>query len=218
MKSASLFGIVALFAVACLVSVAVLAQDAKGPGLPPPKMTGGKPLMEALKARQSTRAYKAQALPVETLSNMLWAGFGVNRPDSGKRTAPTAINCQDIDIYVVMADGAYVYDAKGHQLTPVASGDFRKSSGVQPFTHEAPVHLVYVSDGAKLNARLKEKREVWSACHAGAIGQNVSLFCASEGLGTLFYASIDRAALKTALKLRDDQEIVFAQVVGYPKE
>jgi len=173
---------------------------------------------EALKNRKSTNAFQSQPLPKEKLLDLLWAAWGINRPDSGKRTAPTAMNAQEIDIYVLLAEGVYVYDAKGNQLTPVSDQDLRAKAVAMGSMKDAPVHLLFVADYAKFRAIPQSQKELYSACHTGFIGQNVYLYCASEGLGARFYASVDRAALKDSLKLREDQAIVFAQAVGYPKE
>jgi nitroreductase len=175
-------------------------------------------LSEAFKNRRSTNAFQLQQLPKEQLLALLWAAWGINRPDIGKRTAPSAMNAQEIDIYILLPDGVYVYDAKGNQLTPLMAQDLRTKAATQQFMREAPVHLLYVADYAKFRADVPQaQRERYSAAHTGFIGQNVYLYCAGEGLGAHFHTSIDRAGLKDILKLRQDQEIVFAQVVGYMK-
>jgi nitroreductase len=173
---------------------------------------------EAFKNRKSTNAFQPQPPPRDKLLDLLWAAWGINRPDSGKRTAPSAMNSQEIDIYVILPDGAYVYDAKGNQLTPLLAQDLRTQAATQGFMREAPVHLIFVADYAKFRANVPQgQKELFSAAHTGFIGQNVYLYCASEGLGAHFHTSIDRAGLKDSLKLREDQAIVFAQAVGYPK-
>ena len=204
--------------VALLVAPAMLvAQELKPIELPKPQMSGGKPLMEALKARHTSREFKPDPLPAPVLSNLLWAAFGVNRPESGKRTAPSAMNWQGIDIYVFLADGVYVYDAKANRLNPVLAGDFRASTGTQDFVKDAPLNLAYISDFAKTRNASPEDRDLYTAVDAGLIVQNVYLFCASEGLATVVRGSVDRAALAKVLKLRPDQRIIVAQTVGYPK-
>ncbi|MGA2784095.1 MAG: nitroreductase family protein [Candidatus Bathyarchaeia archaeon] len=173
---------------------------------------------EAFKNRKSTNSFQPQPLSNERLLDLLWAAWGINRPDSGKRTAPSAMNSQEIDIYVLLPEGVYVYDAKGNQLTPVLAQDLRTKAATQAFMREAPVHLLFVADYAKFRANTPQaQKELFSAAHTGFIGQNVYLYCASIGLGAHFHTSIDRASLKDSLKLRDDQAIVFAQAVGYPK-
>ena len=127
----------------------VVAQQLQPVDLPAPQTTGGMPLMQALKARHSTREFSSRKLPLQELSNLLWAAFGVNRPASGKRTAPSAMNWQETDIYVATADGLYVYDAGGNKLDPVLAEDVRAATGTQSYVGEAPVNLVYVADLAK---------------------------------------------------------------------
>jgi nitroreductase len=171
---------------------------------------------EALKKRRSADAFDAQPLPRQKVLDLLWAAWGINRPESGKRTAPSAMNAQEMDLYVLMADGVYLYDAKQNQLTLVADQDLRAKAGGSKF-RDAPVHLVFVADYARLRSGSQAQKELYSAAHCGFIGQNVYLYCAAEGLGTRFYAGIDAAALKTSLKLRADQAVLFGQAVGYSK-
>ncbi len=183
--------------------------------LPAPDTAGGKPLMQALKNRQSTREFSGEKLPIATLSNLLWAAWGINRPDSGKRTAPSASNREEIDIYIATADGLYVYEAKDHRLQPVLSADLRARTGTQDYVGTAPLNLVYVADFAKMGSESQEDKIFYSACDTGFIAQNVYLFAASEGLATVARGSIDRAALAKAMHLRPDQHITLAQTVGY---
>ncbi len=182
--------------------------------LPAPQMDGGKPLMQALKARHSTREFAPDKLPLQTLSNLLWAANGENRP-GGQRTAPSAVNAQQIDIYVALADGTYLYQAKGHRLQSAFAEDLRKLTGSQAFVAGAPLNLVYVADLSKPNVGA-EDRLLWAAAGAGFISQNVYLYCASEGLNTVVRAMMDRDALAKALKLRPDQRILLSQTVGFP--
>jgi SagB-type dehydrogenase family enzyme len=198
--------------------VSAAAQELKPLELPKPQLDIGRPLMQVLKDRSSSRAFSSERLPLQALSNLLWAAFGVNRPDSGKRTAPSAVNWQEIDIYVATADGLYVYDAKAHRLNPVLAEDIRAATGLQPFVKEAPVNLVYVADLAKTGNASAADRELYTAADTGFIAQNVYLFCASEGLATVVRGSVDRAALAKVMKLRPDQKIMLAQTVGYPKK
>jgi nitroreductase len=178
-----------------------------------PAAAGSATVWEALKNRKSTNAFQSQPLPKEKLLDLLWAAWGINRPDSGKRTAPSAMNTQEIDLYVLLSDGAYVYDAKQNQLTPVSDQDLQAKTGAMKFK-DAPVHLVFVADYAKYKMGTQSQKELWSSAHTGFIGQNVYLYCASEGLGAHFYAGIDGAALKDSLKLRADQAVLFGQAVG----
>jgi nitroreductase len=194
------------------------AQDLSPIKLPDPVMEGGKPLMEALKARQSGREFAPDRLPAETLANLLWAAWGINRPD-GRRTAPSASNRQEIEIYVTLPEGAYVWDAKANTLVPVAAGDLRGATGTQPFPATAPVNLVYVADMSKAGRPATDPQQAMNVgADCGLIVENVYLFCASAGLATVVRASVPKESLAKALKLRDAQVIVLAQTVGYPKK
>ena len=184
--------------------------------LPEPKMTGGLPLMQALKERHSTREFSPKPLPEQVLSNLLWAAAGVNRPASGKRTAPSAMNWQEIDIYVVLAEGVYRYDARQHALLLVSKEDLREATGMQDFVAEAPVNLVYVANLDRMEGAGPEQKDLYAAADTGFIAQNVYLFCASEGLATVVRGSVNRAALAPRLGLDAHQEIMLAQTVGYP--
>ncbi len=184
--------------------------------LPAPKTDGGKPLMQVLNERHSTREFGSDKLPPQVLSNLLWAAFGINRTD-GRRTAPSAVNWQEMEIYVTLAEGAYVYDAKGNRLNPVAAEDLRAATGAQPFVGTAPLNLVYVADMAKAKTS-PENQAIWVPADAGFIAQNVYLFCASEGLVSVVRGMIPREALAKSLKLRPEQKIILAQTVGYPKK
>jgi len=193
------------------------AQDLKLVQLPAPQMDGGRPLMQVLKDRKTTREFSADKLPLQTLSNLLWAAFGINRPN-GERTAPSAMNWQEIDIYVALADGLYLYDAKANALLPVLAQDIRAATGQQAYAKDAPVNLIYVADLGK-NARVPEtEKDFWSAADVGFIAQNAYLFAASEGLVAGVRAMIDRAALAKIMKLRPQQKILLAQSFGYPKK
>ncbi len=206
-----------VLAVLLLWPAFTLAQDLKAIQLLEPQMDGGRPLMRVLKDRVSSRSFRPDGLPMQTLSNLLWAAFGVNRPASGGRTAPSASNSQEMDIYVAMADGLFRYDAKASLLKPVLPGDIRALTGRQSFVTDAPMNLIYVADLSKMPRASAEDRDSYAAAHSGFISQNVYLFCASEGLATVVRASIDRPALARAMRLRPDQKITLAQTVGYPK-
>lgn len=200
-----------------LVSAAVLAQELKPLELPPPQTEGGKPLMQALKERKSSREFSPRPLPPQVLSNLLWAAFGLNRPD-GRRTAPSARNMQEIDIYVALAEGLYLYDAKAHRLNPVVAEDVRAATGTQAFVGQAPVNLVFVADYARMGEQPEQTKAFYAAADTGFISQNVYLFCASEGLATVVRALVDRDKLAPRMKLRPEQRIVLAQTVGYPPQ
>jgi SagB-type dehydrogenase family enzyme len=193
------------------------AAELKPVLLPKPQMDGGKPLMQALKDRKSSREFGPEKLPLQVLSNMLWAACGVNRPD-GKRTAPTAVNWQEIDVYVATAEGLYLYDAKSHSLKPILAGDIRAMTGRQPFVKDAPVNLIFVADFSKMGNAPADQKDFYSATDAGFISQNVYLYCASEGLATVVRGAIDRPTMANVMKLRPDQKVVLAQSVGYPKK
>jgi len=150
------------------------------------------------------------------LSGLLWAAFGTNRKD-GKRTAPTAINAQEIDVFVALPTGAYRYDAVAHELQLVASADLRRVTGYQDFVDEAPLDLVYVADHARMGMVPVGQRAAYAHVAAGAITQNVYLFCASNGLATVIRAWIDREAIANSLGLTHDQQVLLSQTVGYPK-
>ncbi len=184
--------------------------------LPAPQTEGGKPLMQVLNTRHSTREFAPDKLSPQVLSNLLWAAFGVNRTD-GKRTAPSAVNWQEMDIYVTLPEGGYVYDAKRNVLNLVTSEDIRAAAGVQPFVGTAPVNLVYVADMTKAKTS-PENQAIWVPADAGVIVQNVYLFCASEGLNVVVRGMLNRDALAQKLKLRPDQRIMLAQTIGYPKK
>ncbi len=209
--------------VAIVMVMTAFASWGAGPdisdiSLPAPIMTGGKPLMQALKERQTARDFSAKKLPAQVLSDLLWAAFGINRPESGKRTAPSARNWQEIEVYVIMEDGAYLYDPLTNKLRGVVKGDLRKLAGTQDFVATAPLNLVYVADTAKMKGASTEDQSLYAGADTGFISQNVYLFCASEGLATVVRASVNRKALAAALKLSDQKRITLAQTVGYPPD
>jgi len=214
MKFLSVFLFAIVLGVAGLSSCAV-AQDPNAIKLPAPQTQGGRPLMQVLKERKSTRDFKPGTLTAQMLSNLLWAAFGINRPD-GRRTAPSAMNWQEVSIFVATPEGVYVYDAQANALDPVLTGDFRAATGTQSFVRDAAVNLVYVSDLSKTGGSSED--EMYAAADVGFIAQNVYLFCASEGLGAVVRGSVDKAALAKILKLRGAQKIILAQSVGYPKK
>jgi SagB-type dehydrogenase family enzyme len=184
--------------------------------LPSPELNKGKPLMEVLNSRKSTREFADTKLFLQELANLLWAANGINRND-GKRTAPSAMNCQDIDLYVVLEEGIYLYEPGNHELVPVVAGDFRKSAGMQNFVATAPLNVILVSDQAKIKSRGDDKEKMtWSDLDAGFVSENIYLYCASEGLVTVTRASIDKEALAKIMKLRSEQKIILGQTIGYP--
>jgi len=187
--------------------------------LPAPKMEGGMPLMQALKERSTSREFGSEPLPEQTLSNLLWAAFGINRPESGRRTAPSAMNWQEVDMYVALPQGLYIYNASKHSLDPVLEEDVRAKTGMQKMAGEAPVSIVFVADFAKMKGlSSKDEKILFSAADAAYISQNIYLFCASEGLATGVRGAIDKPALANIMKLGKDQKIVLAQSVGFRKK
>ena len=206
-----------LFSVWLLGFAPGLAQEPEAIQLPPPQTEIGVPLMQALKLRQSSRSFDTRPLPLQELSNLLWAADGINRPESGKRTAPSARNFQEVDVYVALPEALYLYEAKTHSLTPVVAEDLRAMTGVQAFVADAPLNLVYVADLARMGNASEDDKRLYSAAAVGFIAQNVYLYCASQGLAAVVRASVDRAPLAEAMKLRPEQRIVLAQTVGYPK-
>ncbi len=201
------------------MSRAALAQGATEIALPPPQTTATTTvaLIDALSRRRSTRDFSSRELPRDVLSTLLWCAFGVNRPDSGGRTAPSAHNWQETEIFVALPDGTYRYDARRHALQPVVDTDLRAATGVQEFVATAPLNLVYVSDFGRMGDASAEDRTFYAAADAGFVAQNVYLYCAAAGLACVVRGLVDRRKLAPALKLRADQRIVLAQTVGYPK-
>jgi len=194
-----------------------MAQTSPPLELPPPRASGGKPLTDALKQRRSTRDYADRPLPAQVLSDLLWAAFGVNRPASGDRTAPSWRHAIEIGIYVTTAEGVWRFEPQGHRLKPQLRGDIRAQTGVQEFVRTAAVNLVYVADGNRMHNASPEDKRLWAYTDTGFIGQNVYLYCASEGLASVFRGSLDRDALARTLQLERHEFITCAQSVGYPK-
>ncbi len=191
------------------------AADGGAAPLPGPDLTGGKPLMEVLRDRRTTRQLKPDKLPPRVLANLLWAGFGVNRPQTGHRTAPSAMNSQEIDIYAAMPDALYLYQSKSNQLTKVLSTDLRSRASKAAFATNAPVVLIYVADLSRLTRARPDLKRSYATFDAGCICQNVYLYCASAGLGTVVF-DLDRASLGKAMQLKPEQDVIMAQAVGYP--
>ena len=208
---------IGLVSSAALASAGSLAgaQETTALELPPPRSEGGKPLIEALRLRRSIREYAARPLPLQTLSDLLWAAFGVNRPATGDRTAPYWRHVMVIDIYAVMADGVWIYEPKAHKLLPYLQTDIRVETGTQDFVRKAPLNLVYVAHGERMGDIPAEDRRLYASVDTGFIGQNVYLFCASERLATVFRAALDYARLAQTLHLGAGQFVTFAQTVGY---
>lgn len=195
------------------------AQGLPAMALPKPQTTGARSLLAALSARRTNRELGEEKLSSQMLSNLLWSAFGVTRAESGGRTAPSAMGVKEMDIYVFLAEGIYLYDAGGHTLKPVLAGDHRSKAGTQEAVGRAPVSLLYVADLDKYGkvTRVDAATQIaWSNAHAGFIGQNVYLYAASEGLGAWFRAFVDVPALTALLSLRPTQKVMYSQSVGYP--
>ncbi len=205
-------GLAAALVAAAASAVPQLPQPVE---LPKPLLDNQTTLVQSLKARRTARAFAPTPLPVQTLSDLLWAAFGVNRAD-GRRTAPSAHNWQEVDVYVALPQGVYRFDGKAHALVGVVAGDLRAATGMQGFVKDAPATLVFVADLDRMEGASPEDRDLYSATDAAFISQNVYLYCAATGLATGVRGMVDRPALGRALGLRPGQRIVLAQSVGYP--
>ena len=199
--------------------MALVAQDIV---LPAPDKTGGKPLMQALNERQTTREFTKDSLTRQQLSDLLWAGWGINRADKKKRTAPSAVNKQEIDVYVTLPQGLYLYDAESHSLRMINDKDLRMLTGSQSFVAEAAMNLVFVADMARLGKKegeeIKDSDLFMSFSNAGFIAQNIYLYCASADLGCVVRGSIPDKTLPAEMGLRSNQRIIIEQTVGVPKK
>lgn len=186
-------------------------------GLPPAQTSGGAPLMEALRQRQSQREFRPEPLTPQLLSNLLWAACGINRAGLGGRTAPSAMNAQEVDLYVALAQGLYLYDPKAQDLKLKVARDVRRVTGYQDFVDSAPLDLIYVADHGRMKLVPAFMRESYASVAAGAMAQNIYLFCASTGLATVVRAWFDRQALTAAMGLSPDHQILLTQTVGHPQ-
>ncbi len=210
-----------IFYVFVFTLVFSLSRDAAFPGekeikLVGPDRTGGIPLMEAINKRKSSRSFSDKQLPDKVLSNIFWAAFGINRTDSGKRTAPSAMDKQEIDIYAAMESGLYKYNAAKHSLELIAAKDIRLLTGRQGFVKNAPLNLIYVADMSKVSGGTPEEKFLYAGADTGFIGENVYLYCASEGLAVVIRAYIDKDALGKAMNLKSNHMIILSQTVGFP--
>ena len=178
-----------------LLSATVSAADIE---LPKPETSGGMPLMEALQNRRTDRKFSSKPLPRQILSNLLWAANGINRPD-GRRTAPTALNRQELSLYVMIPEGTFRYESAENKLVQISTER----------TGDAPLMVVFVADTSKQQLRFAQ-------VDSGFIGQNVYLFAASNGLATVFRGSFDKESLTRVLKLDQKHDVLFVQVVGRP--
>ncbi len=208
-----MWGLVLLILVGSVLTAG--AQNLQTITLPPAQKDIGMPLMQALNERKTSREFSSRKLPHQELANLLWAGFGVNRND-GRRTAPSAVNWQEIDIYVALEEGVYVYNAQAHTLEPFLEKDIRAATGRQAFCADAPVNLVFVANFPRMGDRSLEDKTFYSATDTGFISQNVYLYCASQGLGTVVRGNVDKPALHGIMGLTPDQHVVLCQTIGYP--
>lgn len=205
--------LLATVALAAMPMTAARAQEVHA--LPAARKDGGMPLMRSLQRRRSIREFSSRPLPAQLLADLLWAAYGINRP-SGDRTAPYWRHIMVIDVYAAMADGVWLYDPKQHALRPHLTEDIRAHAGTQDFVATAPLNLVYVAHGERMADISPEERRLYASVDAAFAGQNVYLFCASEGLATVFRGAIDYKRLNQAMRLGDGQFVTFAQTVGYP--
>lgn len=200
---------------AILVFNPVSAQELTKVSLLKPDMSKGLPVMQAFNERASVREWSPEKLAIQDLSDLLWAADGINRPDEGKRTAPSAMNAQDIDVYVFLEEGIYFYDAKQHLLNQVAKGNYMDLPGKT----DAPVNLVLVSDISRFRAGNDSLKLVWAAMDCGIVSQNIGIFCAGTGLKTRPRAGTPGAAkIRELLNLKDTQYILLNHPVGYEKK
>lgn len=206
----------------CLVSLNsfIFIADSQDIMLPAPDRTGGKPLMQALNDRQSIRSFTKENLTLNQLSDLLWAGWGFNRPDEKKRTAPSSRNIQEMDVYVSMQSGLFLYDAESNKLKQIHSRDIRSVCGTQDFVAEAPLNLIYVADLGKMGIKegnvIKESDLLSSYANTGFMAQNVYLYCASDNLGCVIRAMIPKEKLAPEMGLRSNQVIILSQTIGIP--
>lgn len=199
-----------------LMAAASMAQETAIIKLNPPDKERGLPVMKALSLRESASAWDATSLSFQDLSDLLWAAIGINRPDEGKRTAPSARNAQDIDLYVFMKEGVYFYDAKEHLLIPVADGDYRNAvAGRQEEVAVAPVICLMVSDISRFSGGEESLKLSLAAMDAGTVSQNINIFCAGTGLATRTRAIMDQQKIREILKLKDTQHPMLNNPVSY---
>ena len=210
------FTLVSVFLLLVFGLIQVQGQEIKN--LPEPQKRGGKRLMKAFNQRQSSRTFADKEMSDQMLSNLLWAAFGINRPESGKRTAPSAHNIQDIQIYAATENGAFLYLPEKNALKQITDEDVRANMGMQDFVEDASVNLVYVSDFSKYSNGNVQQHMVTASSHCGFIGQNVYLFAASENLNCVFRGSVDKDLVAKTLNLEEDQHVMYSQSIGFSKK
>jgi nitroreductase len=195
-------------------------QEMTGAGmiaLPAPSK-GGMPLMEALAARHTSREFAPQPLSRQQLADLLWAACGINRPEEGKRTAPSARNWQEVDVYVVLPEGVFLYLPEQNGLRRVVDGDHRAVTGVQDFCATAPLDLVFVADTERMIDCPPELVDLYSGADTAFMAQNVYLYCAANGLNCVVRGSVDRGAIHQTLGLRPPQKVTLGMTIGQPPE
>jgi SagB-type dehydrogenase family enzyme len=191
----------------------LFAQSGDTIMLPQPIKSGGPPLMNVLNERHSSRNFKNTELTMQQLSDLLWAAFGVNRPD-GRRTAPSSHNHQEVDIYIATGEGVFSYNAPKNNLVKISGDDMRSATGTQGYVKDAAVDLVYVLDKSRVPGNNDQGKLVSAAISVGAMVQNVYLYCASEGLGCVVRGSFNKEQLANVLRIDDQQEIIITQSAG----
>ena len=190
--------------------------------LPDPQTELEFPLMKALQNRRSIRKWTDMSISIQELSNLLWAACGVTKSKYGKvkckRTAPSACNSQEIRVYVLMEKGDFLYNEENHELVEIISEDIREFVGTQKMMKLAPMGLVFVADLSRLTSpfvRGKEAQRFSAWVDTGYISQNVYLYCAAAGLGTVALSLVDREKLHELMQLKEHEKIVLTQAVGY---
>jgi SagB-type dehydrogenase family enzyme len=200
-----------------MVQVQVFSQENKVIDLPEPQLEKGKPLMQALKARQSIRSYSNRELSQQEIANLLWAANGINRKETGRRTVPTSQNKQEIEVYMSNKEGLFRYDAQAHALVTIHNRDIRTITGTQDYVATAPVNIIIVADLGKMAGDRQTNLQT-AHIDAGFVSQSIYLYCASENMATVVRGSVDREKLAAEMGLGPDFYIVVAQTVGYPVE
>jgi SagB-type dehydrogenase family enzyme len=181
-----------------------------------PDKQGGMPVMQCFSQRQTQRDFTRQELSPADLSGLLWAAYGINREDKALHTAPTALNRKDIEVYMVNYTGLYLYLPESHSLKLLKEGDFMADTGLQSFVADASVNIIVVSDLSKMPATPEADRPIYAGIHAGAVMQNIYLYCASVGLNTVARRYFDYKKVSDLLELPDHKLAVIAQSVGKP--
>jgi nitroreductase len=226
------------FIMLLMLSWPVLGQigDLKPIKLNEPDQKRGLPFMETLAVKASAQEWSEKDLSLQDLSDLLWAANGINRPEEKKYTASSALNAHDVDLYLFMKDGVYLYDADQHVLNPVLAGDFRSQLMLtppprpkdakdgkdapqppRPAPTNPPIQIILISESARFKMGTPELKSEWGAIDIGIVSQNISLFCAATGLKTRPRASMDKEKIKTLLHLKDTQTVFLNHPIGYAK-